>query len=104
MKRNDSVSYRSTEKSRENFPPFQPRSQKQKPHLCNTSTPKNPQISSFSQNPNIMDTDGLSLICSGLGAIEEDDEGKRIGYSKGEYCLGMNDPVSFLFFSFLDSI
>jgi timeless len=37
-----------------------------------------------------MDTDGLSLICSGLGAIEEDDEGNRIGYSKGEYCLGMN--------------
>lgn len=37
-----------------------------------------------------MDTDGLSQICSGLGSIEEDDEGNRIGYSKGEYCLGMN--------------
>lgn len=52
-----------------------------------------------------MDTDGLSLICSGLGAIEEDDEGKRIGYSKGEYCLGMNEFVSFFhFFIGLDLI
>ncbi|CAI9092343.1 OLC1v1027545C1 [Oldenlandia corymbosa var. corymbosa] len=31
--------------------------------------------------------EGLSLICAGLGAIEEDDDGNRIGYSKGEYCL-----------------
>jgi len=105
MKRNDSVSYSSTEKTRENFPPFPLRSQKQKPHFCNTSTPKNSQISSFSQNPNTMDTDGLSLICSGLGAIEEDDEGKRIGYSKGEYCLGMNEFVAFFhFFIGLDLI
>ncbi|XP_024642189.1 protein timeless homolog isoform X2 [Medicago truncatula] len=44
-----------------------------------------------------MDTDGLSLICSGLGAIEEDDEGKRIGYSKGEYCLdNLKDLLRFL--------
>ncbi|KAK2457998.1 timeless family protein [Trifolium repens] len=44
-----------------------------------------------------MDTDGLSLICSGLGAIEEDDEGNRIGYSKGEYCLdNLKDLLRFL--------
>ncbi|XP_058769846.1 uncharacterized protein LOC131643603 isoform X2 [Vicia villosa] len=44
-----------------------------------------------------MDTDGLSQICSGLGAIEEDDEGNRIGYSKGEYCLdNLKDLLRFL--------
>ncbi|GAU32321.1 hypothetical protein TSUD_43630 [Trifolium subterraneum] len=44
-----------------------------------------------------MDTDGLSLICSGLGSIEEDDEGNRIGYSKGEYCLdNLKDLLRFL--------
>ncbi|KAK2404508.1 timeless family protein [Trifolium repens] len=44
-----------------------------------------------------MDTDGLSLICSGLGAIEEDDEGNRIGFSKGEYCLdNLKDLLRFL--------
>lgn len=32
--------------------------------------------------------EGLSSICSGLGTIEEDDNGNPIGYSKGEYCLG----------------
>ena len=35
-----------------------------------------------------MDTEGLSLICAGLGIAEEDDNGNRIGYSKGQYCLG----------------
>lgn len=48
-----------------------------------------------------MDTEGLSLICAGLGSIEEDDQGNRIGYSKGEYCLGMN--LSYFSF-FPDSI
>ncbi|KAI5400283.1 uncharacterized protein LOC127091582 isoform X9 [Lathyrus oleraceus] len=44
-----------------------------------------------------MDTDGLSQICSGLGSIEEDDEGNRIGYSKGEYCLdNLKDLLRFL--------
>ena len=29
-----------------------------------------------------MNTEGLSLICVGLGIAEEDDNGNRIGYSK----------------------
>nr|XP_027189879.1 protein timeless homolog isoform X3 [Cicer arietinum] len=44
-----------------------------------------------------MDTDGLSLICSGLGAIEEDDQDNRIGYLKGEHCLdNLKDLLRFL--------
>ncbi|KAL5057612.1 hypothetical protein RYX36_029216 [Vicia faba] len=44
-----------------------------------------------------MDTDDLSQICSGLGSIEEDDDGHRTGYSKGEYCLGnLKDLLRFL--------
>ena len=35
-----------------------------------------------------MDMEGLSVICAGLGMAEEDQNGNRIGYSKGEYCLG----------------
>ena len=35
-----------------------------------------------------METEGLSVICAGLGIIEEDEKGNRIGYSKGEQCLG----------------
>lgn len=38
--------------------------------------------------------DGLSTICAGLGIVEEDDNGKRIGYAKGEYCLGATSPSS----------
>jgi hypothetical protein len=36
-----------------------------------------------------MDTEGLSVICAGLGIAEEDENGNRIGYIKGEYCLGI---------------
>lgn len=32
--------------------------------------------------------DGLSSICSGIGILEEDENGNRIGYEKGEYCSG----------------
>lgn len=37
-----------------------------------------------------MDTEGLSVICAGIGTIEVDDEGNVIGYIKGQYCLGTN--------------
>ncbi|XP_042002147.1 protein timeless homolog isoform X1 [Salvia splendens] len=41
--------------------------------------------------------DGLSTICAGLGIVEEDDNGKRIGYNKGEYCLdNLKDLLRFL--------
>ncbi|XP_061342048.1 uncharacterized protein LOC133288335 [Gastrolobium bilobum] len=44
-----------------------------------------------------MDTEGLSLICGGLGTIEEDERGNRIGYSKNEYCLdNLKDLLRFL--------
>ncbi|TKY51371.1 timeless-like protein [Spatholobus suberectus] len=44
-----------------------------------------------------MDTEGLSLICAGLGTVEEDLEGNRIGYTKGEYCLdNLKDLLRFL--------
>ncbi|KAJ1385396.1 Timeless protein [Sesbania bispinosa] len=44
-----------------------------------------------------MDTEGLSLICAGLGTIEENDQGNRIGYSKGEHCLdNLKDLLRFL--------
>ncbi|KAJ0041936.1 hypothetical protein Pint_17609 [Pistacia integerrima] len=35
-----------------------------------------------------MDMEGLSLICDGLGMVEEDERGNRIGYYKDAYCLG----------------
>ncbi|KAH6784021.1 hypothetical protein C2S52_008980 [Perilla frutescens var. hirtella] len=41
--------------------------------------------------------DGLSTICAGLGILEEDDNGKRSGYAKGEYCLdNLKDLLRFL--------
>ncbi|KAL0400652.1 UNVERIFIED_CONTAM: hypothetical protein Slati_4095100 [Sesamum latifolium] len=41
--------------------------------------------------------DGLSSICAGLGTLEEDDNGKRIGYAKGEYCSdNLKDVLRFL--------
>ncbi|CAI0546389.1 unnamed protein product [Linum tenue] len=44
-----------------------------------------------------METHGLALICAGLGIAEEDDDGNRIGYSKGEQCLeNLKDLVRFL--------
>ncbi|KAI4348017.1 hypothetical protein L6164_008780 [Bauhinia variegata] len=44
-----------------------------------------------------MDMEGLSVICAGLGNIEEDDNGNRIDYSKGEYCLdNLKDLLRFL--------
>ena len=36
-----------------------------------------------------MDLEGLSVICSDLGEPEEDGDGRRIGYSKSDYCLGI---------------
>lgn len=35
-----------------------------------------------------MDTEGLSIICAGIGCPEEDENGALVGYTKGEYCLG----------------
>ncbi|KAK6925919.1 Timeless, N-terminal [Dillenia turbinata] len=44
-----------------------------------------------------MDTEGLSVICSGLGIIEEDEEGNRIGYEKDEFCSdNLKDLLRFL--------
>ncbi|XP_041011926.1 protein timeless homolog isoform X2 [Juglans microcarpa x Juglans regia] len=44
-----------------------------------------------------MDTEGLSIICAGLGIVEEDENGNRVGYSKGEYCLdNLKDLLRFL--------
>ncbi|KAF5451131.1 hypothetical protein F2P56_031424 [Juglans regia] len=44
-----------------------------------------------------MDTEGLSIICAGLGIAEEDENGNRVGYSKGEYCLdNLKDLLRFL--------
>ncbi|XP_028798783.1 protein timeless homolog isoform X2 [Neltuma alba] len=44
-----------------------------------------------------MQMEGLSLICAGLGVIEEDKDGNRIGYSKDEYCLdNLKDLLRFL--------
>ncbi|KOM35905.1 hypothetical protein LR48_Vigan02g205500 [Vigna angularis] len=44
-----------------------------------------------------MDTEGLSVICSGLGTVEEDDEGNRVGFTKGEHCLdNLKDLLRFL--------
>ncbi|PON58258.1 Timeless protein [Parasponia andersonii] len=44
-----------------------------------------------------MDMEGLSVICAGLGLAEEDRNGNRIGYSKGEYCLdNLKDLMRFL--------
>ncbi|KAF5732400.1 protein timeless [Tripterygium wilfordii] len=44
-----------------------------------------------------MDLQGLSLICSGLGVAEEDENGNRIGYLKGENCLdNLKDLLRFL--------
>lgn len=41
--------------------------------------------------------DGLSTICAGLGIVEEDDNEKRTGYAKGEYCLGASSYYSYHF-------
>ncbi|CAH8279425.1 unnamed protein product [Arabidopsis lyrata] len=44
-----------------------------------------------------MDLEGLSVICSDLGVPEEDDDGRRIGYSKSDYCLdNLKDLLRFL--------
>ncbi|KAM1817819.1 hypothetical protein ACFX12_002055 [Malus domestica] len=44
-----------------------------------------------------MDLEGLSVICCDLGIAEEDDNGNRIGYSKGKYCLdNLKDLLRFL--------
>ncbi|KAI3458065.1 hypothetical protein Pfo_014728 [Paulownia fortunei] len=41
--------------------------------------------------------DGLSSICAGLGILDEDDNGKCIGYAKGEYCSdNLKDLLRFL--------
>ncbi|CAN4087655.1 unnamed protein product [Withania somnifera] len=41
--------------------------------------------------------EGLSTICAGLGIIEEDDDGNRIGYTQGKYCLdNLKDLLRFL--------
>ncbi|KAI6696421.1 hypothetical protein NL676_016540 [Syzygium grande] len=45
----------------------------------------------------VMDTQGLSAICGGLGVVEEDDDGNRVGYSKGSHCLdNLKDLLRFL--------
>lgn len=44
-----------------------------------------------------MEIDGLCVICAGLGIVEEDDYGNRIGYSKTEFCLdNLKDLLRFL--------
>ncbi|KAF5186178.1 Timeless family protein [Thalictrum thalictroides] len=44
-----------------------------------------------------MDLEGLSIICGGLGIIEENDNGERIGYTKNEFCLdNLKDLQRFL--------
>ncbi|CAL0316025.1 unnamed protein product [Lupinus luteus] len=44
-----------------------------------------------------METEGLSVTCVGLGTIEEDDYGNRIGYANTEYCLdNLKDLLRFL--------
>lgn len=44
-----------------------------------------------------MDLEGLSAICASLGTVEDDDDGKRIGYVKDEYCLdNLKDLLRFL--------
>lgn len=48
-----------------------------------------------------MEIDGLCVICAGIGIVEEDDYGNRIGYSKNEFCLGMSIHISNLFHLFL---
>lgn len=41
--------------------------------------------------------EGLSVICAGLGSIDEDDGGNRIGYAKTDYCLdNLKDLLRFL--------
>ncbi|KAL8049543.1 hypothetical protein ABFX02_06G026100 [Erythranthe guttata] len=41
--------------------------------------------------------DGLSSICAGLGIVDEDDNGKPIGYAKGEHCLdNLKDLLRYL--------
>ncbi|XP_031093945.1 interaptin [Ipomoea triloba] len=41
--------------------------------------------------------EGLSAICAGLGAIEEDENDNRIGYEVGEYCSdNLKDLLRFL--------
>ncbi|KZV33466.1 protein timeless [Dorcoceras hygrometricum] len=41
--------------------------------------------------------DGLSSICAGIGTLEEDENGNRIGYEKGEYCSdNLKDLLRFL--------
>ncbi|CAI0449791.1 unnamed protein product, partial [Linum tenue] len=61
-------------------------------HFCHLTA------ASSEQNRRLkMETQGLSLICAGLGIAEEDDDGNRIGYSKGEQCLeNLKDLVRFL--------
>ncbi|KAI4330916.1 hypothetical protein MLD38_029155 [Melastoma candidum] len=44
-----------------------------------------------------MDLQGLSSICAGLGAVEESEDGSRVGYTKGAYCLdNLKDLLRFL--------
>ncbi|CAL9065379.1 unnamed protein product [Musa banksii] len=44
-----------------------------------------------------MDTEGLSIICAGIGYADEDENGAIIGYAKGEYCLdNLKDLQRFL--------
>ncbi|KAH7853622.1 hypothetical protein Vadar_004796 [Vaccinium darrowii] len=41
--------------------------------------------------------ENLSVICAGLGIVKEDENGNRIGYTKGEYCLdNLKDLLRFL--------
>lgn len=48
--------------------------------------------------------EGLSIICAGLGILEEDDNGNPISYSKGEYCLGMTESFFSTKFSWRKSL
>ncbi|KAM7274123.1 hypothetical protein ACFE04_028787 [Oxalis oulophora] len=44
-----------------------------------------------------MEMEGLSAICAGLGIVEEDESGNRIGYTKDDSCLeNLKDLLRFL--------
>ncbi|KAJ8752854.1 hypothetical protein K2173_008589 [Erythroxylum novogranatense] len=44
-----------------------------------------------------MDTQGLSIVCAGLGVAGEEENGNQIGYCKGEQCLdNLRDLLRFL--------
>lgn len=65
----------------------------------------------YSVELSVMDLEGLSTICAGLGSIQEDNDGNSIGYTRAEFCLGIilshlwfDLQFYFLFFFLFDSV